>query len=259
MNPVCVIVPYSSAHTPDTLLDSAISSARRQSVETNIIVVEDKEGHGPAWARNKGLERSNSDLVAFLDADDRWLPNKLERQLAALKTHGVALCVEGDCDETSTAVELEPFISELLFGDMGSLTSTILLDRRRAPNVQFDESLNLFEDHLFMIQAAVAGGVCFCDGPLAEIEKHDKGLSARSDPEQLFESRLAVAERLEGEPTTEQFVERLRHLAYYGLGRQHQLQGSPVAGVRPLLKSLWYRPAIKPLAAVALTPYYLVT
>lgn len=38
-------------------------------------------GHGGAGrARNLGIERAGNDLVAFLDSDDRWFPNKLRIQ-----------------------------------------------------------------------------------------------------------------------------------------------------------------------------------
>jgi len=37
---------------------------------------------GPATARNTGLRAATGDFVAFLDSDDQWHPEKLERQMA---------------------------------------------------------------------------------------------------------------------------------------------------------------------------------
>src|ERR671913_872301 len=39
---------------------------------------------GPGKARNTAIAKSNGSLLAFIDADDLWLPEKLERQLQAL-------------------------------------------------------------------------------------------------------------------------------------------------------------------------------
>jgi teichuronic acid biosynthesis glycosyltransferase TuaG len=43
---------------------------------------------GQASARNKGLSTARGDLVAFLDADDLWLPEKLKLQVAAIDESG---------------------------------------------------------------------------------------------------------------------------------------------------------------------------
>lgn len=44
---------------------------------------------GPATARNLGIAAASGRYLAFLDADDIWLPEKLDRQLAFMQAEGV--------------------------------------------------------------------------------------------------------------------------------------------------------------------------
>jgi glycosyl transferase family 2 len=100
---VSVVIPALNAAG---YIRRAIESVLRQTVRPReIIVVDDgstdntvaliseygsaatclcQRHRGLSVARNEGVGRSAADWIAFLDADDEWLPDKLERQLAIL-------------------------------------------------------------------------------------------------------------------------------------------------------------------------------
>jgi teichuronic acid biosynthesis glycosyltransferase TuaG len=103
MPAVSVIIP---AYNAQAFLGRAIQSVEAQSFrDFEIVVVDDgstdgtadvargfssvryvRGSHGgEAAARNRGLAEARSELVAFVDADDEWLPEKLARQIAFME------------------------------------------------------------------------------------------------------------------------------------------------------------------------------
>ena len=58
--------------------DSALAQDR-------VTVTRNVRSPGLAGARNSGVERADTELVAFCDDDDRWLPDKLSAQVAVLR------------------------------------------------------------------------------------------------------------------------------------------------------------------------------
>jgi len=69
-----------------------------QSLGGNVILLR-QQNAGPSAARNLGLQQARGDLIAFLDADDRWTPDKLRTQLAALENHPELGLVASDMAE----------------------------------------------------------------------------------------------------------------------------------------------------------------
>lgn len=55
--------------------------------DSRIILVRQQHNGGAARARNKGIELAKGRYIAFLDADDSWHPEKLERQLKLMQAN----------------------------------------------------------------------------------------------------------------------------------------------------------------------------
>lgn len=245
---VSVVIPYCESYTPKSMLSEAVSSAEAQTVPTNIIVVEDENQRGPAWARNCGIRKSNNRYVAFLDADDLWRPDKLERQLSKMQEQDVGLCVEGPDMET------HQFIRELLVGSLVSLTPSILVDRNKVM-AHFPEDMERYEDHFFMVEAALQGGVCLCED-LITVRKHETGLSASGTSEMEHQAMLEMADRLDRHSEMALDMDEFRQHAYYKYARQLQKGGDWRGSMRSLVRSMQYSLKLKAVAALLLAPYY---
>lgn len=70
---------------PDTETVAAVQSVE----DSRLHLVVNTRSLTAAGARNVGVDRTTGDWIAFLDDDDEWLPNKLERQMEF--AHGTAL------------------------------------------------------------------------------------------------------------------------------------------------------------------------
>jgi len=79
--------------------DESTAIARRyeQQCPLKVLYLEhpDHENRGMSQSRNLALDRARGEHIAFLDADDVWTPNKLQEQLAILRSHPDAAMVCG--------------------------------------------------------------------------------------------------------------------------------------------------------------------
>ncbi|CAA6812530.1 MAG: Putative N-acetylgalactosaminyl-diphosphoundecaprenol glucuronosyltransferase [uncultured Sulfurovum sp.] len=59
--------------------------------DSRIILIKLKENSGPAIARNRAIEEAKGRYIAFLDADDLWLPEKLDKQISFMNDKNSSL------------------------------------------------------------------------------------------------------------------------------------------------------------------------
>jgi hypothetical protein len=243
---VSVVIPFNEEFTPPSMLEEAIETAENQvGVDVDVILVEDEDQRGPAWARNVGLDRAETRYVAFLDGDDLWEETKTVRQLRRMQESGAGMCVEGEKQYSTME-----FVGALLRSDIFGLTSAILLDTEQV-DVRFDESLPRREDHLFMIEAAVQAGVCF-EPDTFTARKYEEGLSKHVDKSQeqaeaFFET---VVDRV---PEAERFEREYYQDCHVDIGRARHHDGEYVVALRHFLTSLSFGPNVKAIGAMALT------
>lgn len=62
----------------DNSSDATLSIITNFCHDKRILVINNENNMGVAQSRNRGLEMASGEIIAFLDSDDIWYPNKLE-------------------------------------------------------------------------------------------------------------------------------------------------------------------------------------
>lgn len=174
---VSVIIP---TYGDGELALSAINSVQAQTYENWRIVLVDgsddpllreiatgddrityhySEPSGIAAARNDGVELSEGDIVAFLDADDEWLPTKLSKQISAFESgadfvYTDIFVVEDGTERAQRSLGIKDRDAHHItfFKEGGIPCSTVAVRRSVIAKYRFDTSLTTGEDRHMWIR-----------------------------------------------------------------------------------------------------------
>ncbi len=217
MSSVSVVIP---TYNDSKHLSRAIDSVLKQTLDVNeIIVIDDASADNPeavlerydddrlqfkrhdtnqggSAARNTGIKIATGEYIAFLDADDEWLPPKLERQLKILESRAddwVAVHCDREYDFSfiskagyvlSRAIGAtkrdppkeggEELVKEILLMNLSTGASTLVVKRDIVEKIGgFDPEFPRHQDWEFLIRVLQEGKLAHADEPL--VIKHGTG------------------------------------------------------------------------------------
>lgn len=202
---ISVIIP---AYNCACYISKAIESALNQGVPVEIIVINDcssdnlehvLEGYisnnkilylkndcnkGVSESRNRGVRAARGEYIAFLDSDDWWRPDKLQKQLEIMKEKKFILCytartlVNDDGTPTGKIIHVDETIdyNRLLCHNIISCSSVIM---KRAIALDCPMSNDeLHEDYLTWLKILRRYGMaCGIDEPLLVYRMSSDGKS----------------------------------------------------------------------------------
>ena len=290
---ISVVIP---AYNKEQQIRAAIDSALRQSYPPlEVIVVDDgstdktasiaeqagakvisQQNAGISAARNHGAAEALGEWIAFLDADDLWLSNKLEVQCREAARFPEAAFIGSDFSrEQGSAVRSTSWIStRKVYQDVVGArvhepavsltpdelavclssenfipTSSVMVKRDLLHRVGgFDEAMSLCEDHECWMRLLRAHCAVIVQSPLVRFQMHSG--STLSHWENILEgdvklTRQMVTAKQEYHPKAVAVAKKLLPKHLTELGAHYVRVGRPEAAVAPLWESLRRAPTFK--------------
>ncbi len=165
--------------------------------DPRVKVVYLKENLGSGHSRNNAIERAEGRYIAFCDCDDRWMPEKLERQIAYMQEKDCALVSSSYliCNEDSeiTGINISPdkvtFGMEKRDNKIGCLTA--VYDTRRLGRKFLMPSIRKRQDWGLFLNILKECGVCYAiTEPLAVYRNRTGSISSRKFPLVKYNVRI---------------------------------------------------------------------
>jgi glycosyltransferase involved in cell wall biosynthesis len=216
-----------------------------------------QDNQGVCAARNAGVEKSSGDFIAFADADDVWLPEKLEKQMAKFAEDsriGLVHCGMREYDDATgetLSLHLEggegDVADDLLLWEKSVIVgpgATIVVRREAFKAVGgFDPEMKVGEDCDFCYRVARNFKIGFVPEILMEYRSH--GTNAHGDVAEMERGMSRFYEKAFS--AADEKVLKLRRRAY---GNFHKVMAGSYfyAGrytdfLRHAALSIWNRPA----------------
>ena len=278
---ISVIIPvYNRAD----VIGRAVDSALNQTIKPiEIIVVDDgstddpekvlknygdkirfikQSNTGPSAARNHGISVAEGDYIAFLDSDDAWLPDKIERQVSMIISEEISFIITdsngfpGSSQKATTfqksifadlLKQKYPFVKncfEMLVEQNFIHLSTVLIEKKWFIEAGgFDEKMDVAEDTDLWLRLSLHHRIGIIPEVLALRDFREDKLSG--DKEKEFAGRIRIFEKLLKSPELDDHQKKIvRNRKEWVFGRLlglywHHLQMKKISEILFKTKPEW--------------------
>jgi glycosyltransferase involved in cell wall biosynthesis len=266
---VSIIIPtYNRASYIQKALDSVFKQTYR---DFEVIVIDDgssdntkevlqkygnrirysyQDNHGISHARNTGIRNSKGDYIAFLDSDDYWLPEKLNRQIELFHTNPeygmVASCCASIRLDGSYRDKNRPGKSGWILKDLFQAnfirTSSAVIKKDCFDRVGvFDEQLKECEEYDLWLRIAAQFPIGFINESLAVYVDNPDGVSTDSLTGRLYRLKVLEKQYLKEQIPEKIYAKRIANTCHY-IGRHFLARGDKMKGKHYIKKAQKLRP-----------------
>ena len=157
---------------------------------TRVFIYINEVNENLSIARNKAISKANGDLIAFLDSDDIWLPQKLYEQVQIFKAKPNLGLVYNDAyyfrDEVEIHMQLYKYRKnyvgncfDKLLVDYFLCISTCMVNKKSliSKQIEFDNILNVCEDLDYFLKISLFFEIGYVNQPLVKYRVHNNSMT----------------------------------------------------------------------------------
>lgn len=188
----------------DCSSDNTVFILKEKYQNDNRVIIERlPENKGACFARNRGIELSKGEYIAFLDSDDEFYSDKIDKQVNAIRDTQSDLCasdyVRIDQRGIKSKIVVKKCSSQELYDELlfcNFITTGTLIGKRCCfVKMRFDESLPRYQDWDLVLKLCLKYKFCFLNEDTLLQKYQQNSITSSTSHKKTFDAMGIIFEK----------------------------------------------------------------